>query len=60
QGFWSQVFHGRKEKTAKQYRVNVRALTETQTRVAIVGESGQVDDSKQARQILALLIDQLR
>ncbi|MCF7695734.1 outer membrane protein assembly factor BamC [Mycetohabitans sp. B2] len=59
QGFWSQVFHGRKEKAAKQYRVNVRALTETQTRVAIVDESGQVDDSKQARQILSLLIDQL-
>ncbi|MCG1042265.1 outer membrane protein assembly factor BamC [Mycetohabitans sp. B8] len=60
QGFWSQVFHGRREKAAKQYRVNVRALTETQTRVAIVGESGQVDDSKQACQILSLLIDQLR
>lgn len=59
QGFWSQVFHGKREKTAKQYRLNVRALTETQTRVAIVGDNGQIDDSKQARQILGLLMDQL-
>ena len=28
QGFWSQVFHGKKEKVAKQYAVNVRAITE--------------------------------
>ena len=33
QGFWSQVFHGKKEKLAKNYEINVRALTETQTRV---------------------------
>lgn len=60
QGFWSQVFRGRKEKTAKPYRINVRALTQRQTRVAIVSESGQIDDSRQARQILGLLLDQLR
>jgi outer membrane protein assembly factor BamC len=60
QGFWSQVFHGKTEKAAKQYRVNVRAVTETQTRVAIVSDNGQVDDSKQARQILGLLVDHLR
>lgn len=59
QGFWSQVFHGRKEKVAKQYEVNVRAITEQQTRVSIVDAKGQVDSSPQARQIMALLADQI-
>ncbi|KMZ13802.1 putative transmembrane protein [Candidatus Burkholderia humilis] len=59
QGFWSQVFHGRKEITAKQYQVNVRVVTEQQTRVAIVDDKGQVDSSQQARQIMALLADQI-
>jgi outer membrane protein assembly factor BamC len=59
QGFWSQVFHGRKEKVAKQYEVNVRAITEQQTRVSIVDDKGQVDSSPQARQIMALLADQI-
>ena len=59
QGFWSQVFHGRKEMKAKQYQVNVRAVTEQQTRVAIVDDKGEVDSSPQARQIMALLADQI-
>ncbi|KNH04844.1 putative transmembrane protein [Candidatus Burkholderia brachyanthoides] len=59
QGFWNQVFHGRKETIAKQYQVNVRAVTEQQTRVAIVNDKGQPDDSTQARQIMALLADQI-
>ncbi|WP_250451238.1 outer membrane protein assembly factor BamC [Caballeronia sp. ATUFL_M2_KS44] len=59
QGFWSQVFHGRKEIIAKQYQVNVRAITEAQTRVAIVNDKGEVDSSPQARQIMALLADQI-
>jgi len=59
QGFWSQVFHGRKEMKAKQYQVNVRAVTEQQTRVAIVDDKGNVDSSPQARQIMALLADQI-
>ncbi|WP_277183405.1 outer membrane protein assembly factor BamC [Caballeronia sp. BR00000012568055] len=59
QGFWSQVFHGRKEMVAKQYQVNVRAITEQQTRVAIVDDKGQPDASPQARQIMALLADQI-
>ncbi|BAN22901.1 putative exported lipoprotein [Caballeronia insecticola] len=59
QGFWSQVFHGRKEMKAKQYQINVRAVTEQQTRVAIVDDKGQVDASPQARQIMALLADQI-
>jgi outer membrane protein assembly factor BamC len=59
QGFWSQVFHGKKEKVAKQYQVNVRAITEDQTRVSIVDDKGQVDSSPQARQIMALLSDQI-
>ena len=59
QGFWSQVFHGRKEMKAKQYQVNVRAVTEQQTRVAIVDDKGNLDSSPQARQIMALLADQI-
>ena len=60
QGFWNQVFHGKKEKLPKNYEVNVRALTETQTRVSIIDSKGNVDSSPQARQIMALLDDQLR
>src|ERR1700754_2407433 len=59
QGFWSQVFHGRKEKVAKQYRVNVRAITPNQTRVAVIDDKGTVDTSSQATQIMSLMIDQL-
>ncbi|MEX3900184.1 outer membrane protein assembly factor BamC [Paraburkholderia sp. BR10954] len=60
QGFWSQVFHGRKEKVAKEYRVNVRAVTPDQTRVAVVDDKGQVDESSQAKQIMSLMAYQLR
>jgi outer membrane protein assembly factor BamC len=60
QGFWSQVFHGHKDKEAKIYRVNVRAITENQTRVAVVDDKGTIDSSAPARQIMALLADQLR
>ena len=60
QGFWSQVFHGKKEKLAKQYRVNVKALTVDQTRVAVVDANGAIDMSSPARQIMALLSTQLR
>ncbi|SMG12353.1 outer membrane protein assembly factor BamC [Paraburkholderia susongensis] len=59
QGFWNQVFHGKKEKVAKEYRVNVRAVTPDQTRVAVVDDKGQVDESPQAKQILSLMADQL-
>jgi outer membrane protein assembly factor BamC len=37
----------------------VRAVTEQQTRVAIVDDKGEVDSSPQARQIMALLADQI-
>ncbi|HLX01075.1 MAG TPA: outer membrane protein assembly factor BamC [Trinickia sp.] len=60
QGFWSQVFHGRKEKEAKQYLLNVRAVTPNQTRVAVVDAKGEVDTSRPAKEIMALVIDQLR
>ncbi|MGV2289288.1 outer membrane protein assembly factor BamC [Trinickia sp. YCB016] len=60
QGFWSQVFHGRKEKEAKQYLVNVRAVTPNQTRVAVLDAKGEVDTSRPAKEIMALVIDQLR
>src|ERR1700761_7691112 len=49
QGFWSQVFHGKKEKVAKQYLVNVRAVTPEQTRVAVVDGKGDIDASPQAK-----------
>ncbi|WP_028224348.1 outer membrane protein assembly factor BamC [Paraburkholderia ferrariae] len=60
QGFWNQVFHGRKEKVAKQYKLNVRAVTENQTRVAIVDDSGQVDNSRPAQEIMGLVVSELR
>jgi outer membrane protein assembly factor BamC len=60
QGFWSQVFHGRKEKQAKQYRLNVRALTEDQTRVAVIDDKGQVDTSRPAREIMSLVVSELQ
>jgi outer membrane protein assembly factor BamC len=60
QGFWSQVFHGKKEKIAKQYRVNVRAVTPNQTRVAVVDDKGEIDASAPAKQIMSLMVDQLR
>ncbi|OAJ58701.1 NlpB/DapX lipoprotein domain protein [Paraburkholderia ginsengiterrae] len=59
QGFWSQVFHGKKEKVAKQYLVNVRAVTPNQTRVAVVDDKGAIDESQQAKQIMSLMVDQL-
>ncbi|WP_407946225.1 outer membrane protein assembly factor BamC [Paraburkholderia nemoris] len=58
QGFWSQIFHGRKEKAAKQYRIGVRPTTSDQTRVAVVDEHGDIDTSRPALQIIALLADQ--
>jgi outer membrane protein assembly factor BamC len=60
QGFWSQIFHGRKEKVAKQYRVNVRAITPNQTRVAVIDDKGAIDSSSQAKQIMSLMVDQLQ
>ncbi|MBN3817608.1 outer membrane protein assembly factor BamC [Paraburkholderia sp. Se-20369] len=60
QGFWSQLFHGKKEKQAKQYRVNVKALTQDQTRIAVVDDAGAIDASPAARQIMGLLVNQLR
>lgn len=59
QGFWSQVFHGRKEKVAKQYFVNVKAVTESRTRVAVVDGKGNVERSEPAKEIMSLLVDQL-
>jgi outer membrane protein assembly factor BamC len=59
QGFWNQVFHGKKEKIAKQYRINVRALTPNQTRVAVVDDKGDMESTPQAQQIMGLLVDQL-
>lgn len=60
QGFWNQIFHGRKEKIAKQYKLNVRAVTENQTRVAIVDDGGQVDNSRPAREIMSLVVSELQ
>jgi outer membrane protein assembly factor BamC len=60
QGFWNQIFHGRKEKIAKQYKLNVRAVTENQTRVAIVDDGGQIDNSRPAREIMGLVVSELQ
>jgi outer membrane protein assembly factor BamC len=60
QGFWHQVFHGKKEKKALNFRVNVKALTETSTRVALVNDSGAVLSTAQADRILHLIADQMR
>jgi outer membrane protein assembly factor BamC len=60
QGFWSQVFHGKTEKVAKQYLVNVRAVTPDQTRVAVVDDKGNIDASQPAKEIMSLVVDQLR
>lgn len=60
QGFWNQVFHGRKEKVAKQYFVNVKAVTENQTRVAVVDGNGNIENSTPAKEIMSLIVDQLR
>jgi outer membrane protein assembly factor BamC len=60
QGFWSQVFHGKTEKVAKQYLVNVRAVTPDQTRVAVVDDKGNIDSSQPAKEIMSLVVDQLR
>lgn len=59
QGFWNQLFHGKKEKVAKQYEINVRALTESQTRVAMVGADGQPDGSPLAQRIMRLLVSEM-
>ena len=59
QGFWSQIFHGHKEKVAKQYRLNVRAVTENQTRVAIVDEKGQIENTRPAREIMSIVVSEL-
>lgn len=60
QSFWSQLFHGHKDKEAKQYRINVRALTENSTRIAVVDESGKILTTSQAQQIVGLLSTQMR
>ncbi|HEY1609674.1 MAG TPA: outer membrane protein assembly factor BamC [Paraburkholderia sp.] len=60
QGFWNQVFHGRKEKVAKQYKLNVRAVTQTETRIAILDNNGNVDTSRPAQEIMALVGDELQ
>lgn len=60
QGFWNQVFHGKHEKKAVQYRVNVRALTPSTTRIAIVDAQGAPLMTPQADRILTMLAEQLR
>lgn len=57
--FWSQVFRGKKEKVVKQYKLRVRAMTQTTTRVAVVNDDGEMDVSPSAQRILSLLAEQL-
>src|ERR1700744_4259054 len=58
-GFWRKVMHGHTEKVAKPYLVNVRAVTPDQTRVAVVDDKGNIDSSQPAKEIMALVVDQL-
>ncbi|MCG5077393.1 outer membrane protein assembly factor BamC [Paraburkholderia tagetis] len=60
QGFWSQLFHGHKDKVAKQYKLNVRAVTENQTRVSVLDDKDQVDSSRPAQEIMGLVVEQLQ
>jgi len=60
QGFWSQLFHGHEEKKAKSYQMHVRAGNDGQTHVAILTDTGEVDTSRQAQQIMTLMQTQLR
>jgi outer membrane protein assembly factor BamC len=60
QGFWAQIFHGKKEMKAAQYALNVKALTETTAQVAVVDKAGAVMTTPQAQHILALLADQMK
>ncbi|MGI4984857.1 MAG: outer membrane protein assembly factor BamC [Janthinobacterium lividum] len=59
QGFWNQVFHGKKEKVATQYAINVRALTPNSTRVSILNAQGQPDTSPLAQRIMRLIVGNL-
>ena len=59
QGFWSQVFHGKREKVAKQFQINVRALTEDSTRVALLDSTGKPDTSALGQRIMRLLVSEL-
>ena len=60
QGFWAQIFHGKKEKKALNFHLNVKALTETTTRVAVVDSAGVVLTTPQAQHILDLVAGQMK
>lgn len=59
QGFWSQLFHGKKEKVATPFQINVRAITPTQTVLAVRNDKGEVDTSPLAEHILRLVVSAL-
>lgn len=59
QGFWNQVFHGKKEKVPTQYEINVRAITPSSTRVSILNAQGQPDNSQLAQRIMRLIVGNL-
>ncbi len=60
QGFWSQLFHGRKEKKARPYALNVRAIEDERTQIAVLTSAGVVDHSLQAKRIIRLLDSAVR
>ncbi len=60
QGFWSQLFHGRKEKKARPYALNVRAIQDERTQIAVLTSTGAVDHSLQAKRIIRLLDSAVR
>ncbi len=55
QGFWGQLFHGRKEKKARAYAINVREVEEQHTQITVLTAAGEKDTSSQAKRILGLL-----
>ncbi len=60
QGFWNQLFHGKKEKAAKQYRINVKEVGADQIRVSIMDDKDAIDASPPAGRIMELLARELR
>ena len=60
-GFFSRLFSSKDDKKgAQRYRVLIKSLGETTTRVSVLNEQGDVATSSNADRILSLLNDQLK
>lgn len=58
QGFWSQLFYGKKEKQVKQYCVNVKVFMVDQMCVVVVDDLGVIDLLLVVCQIMGLFVNQ--